>query len=1001
MKATNERELNYTFFTDNSIALNSETDLLGNTIYVDELENVLCSSVNNNYAETIALIGNWGSGKSSIVKGLEKTLQTKEIKGKKIRFVWYNAWKYNNDSFRKTFLINATESECEKKKLEKDLYQKKTTVNFELNKNLRFWSFLTFVVVAILIVIFLIATKDYQTDLEMLIDLTSKILGIAVIESIGSLLLRNIFVETSESIEKEFSPEDFSNRYESVTMKNKKFSIYVIDDLDRCDFDQALEILDTIKGYLKNGSDNGIFIIPVDKTRLGKILQSERNYDFTDINEYFSKIFDVVIDIKKPGNINLFEMIKEMTEKSNFKLSNFAISLLCDFLIFTPRDIKKHLNNLQLETNVMLRQKKEKYISDNVFKASEFDGLVKIYIIKSRWPEFYEWLIQNYNSVKIDESEFLLEKTKNDMTGFDEIKDFLKVSKSISIKDFSSYHHLKDDGVNINEKVLNDILDNNVKEAFENASSNRINIISHFEYSFRVHIEQRRLFVQFIIPITNMYFYIANRNDENKSELLASKVQLKSILIHFDKRISQLSDTRDYLPELPDLNENLIKYFNDEEVDVNYASSMTRYIDYLVSIKRKEDIYKFLKNENIVKKQVITPSTYSNGLRLLVADEKYDDYNFGDFLTTDILKYIGDEEEFILQKALEVRNFDYVNSIIKLDKKLSRLYTPDILDVLQVMKKMNSSYNLFTNDSLADDISEVLIINKLFEDHSDLVNKLLKDTFDKRYIRSIFSRISMFTDEKKNTLLIELSNLCVNLSSEENNWTLIDECLDSLSYSENRLVVEHILSLSLDPEMLNELFMKMINQKFDQKVTKDYVLFLNEIENLDFIDNWLKLLEEKGNINTEFSKLNKIINLNYSNFINNILPILINLDYKFMEKLLGKMALNVILEEPYNSYISSLNLGDRLVQVLIRKIETVDQFEVLIGKFSKKEPRLAAYHDALKNIVDNVRNVDQLIDISQLESLELDGTDINYIKKIVDRDYPQSRDKFTNIPWKH
>ncbi len=51
---------------------------------------------------TIGLFGEWGSGKSSVLKTTQNLLEAKP--DYKYRFVTYDAWKYAGDSFRRMFL---------------------------------------------------------------------------------------------------------------------------------------------------------------------------------------------------------------------------------------------------------------------------------------------------------------------------------------------------------------------------------------------------------------------------------------------------------------------------------------------------------------------------------------------------------------------------------------------------------------------------------------------------------------------------------------------------------------------------------------------------------------------------------------------------------------------------------------------------------------------------------------------------------------------------------
>ena len=80
-------------------------DLLNTSTYVHTLTDCVMSAPENK-PFTIGLFGEWGSGKSSIIKTFSKDVVAQYAKdGKKARVITYDAWKYANDSFRRMFLL--------------------------------------------------------------------------------------------------------------------------------------------------------------------------------------------------------------------------------------------------------------------------------------------------------------------------------------------------------------------------------------------------------------------------------------------------------------------------------------------------------------------------------------------------------------------------------------------------------------------------------------------------------------------------------------------------------------------------------------------------------------------------------------------------------------------------------------------------------------------------------------------------------------------------------
>ena len=87
------------FLEDKEIDL-EQHDLLNTKQYANSLIETIKHAPRR---YTIGLFGEWGSGKSSIIKTAQMKLESE--KENKVKFITYDAWKYANDSFRRTFLF--------------------------------------------------------------------------------------------------------------------------------------------------------------------------------------------------------------------------------------------------------------------------------------------------------------------------------------------------------------------------------------------------------------------------------------------------------------------------------------------------------------------------------------------------------------------------------------------------------------------------------------------------------------------------------------------------------------------------------------------------------------------------------------------------------------------------------------------------------------------------------------------------------------------------------
>lgn len=991
------KNFEYFLLQDELIILNEANDSLGNSIYVKELENIINSSARDNNAETIALVGSWGAGKSSVVSGLEEKFKNKKINERNVKFIWYNAWKYNNDSFRKTFLINATESKVKKEELEKKLYAKTTRIDFEMNKRFRWVIMGGTILIGICLTLLYFVNNQDKPQSQMFFDVFMQLIGLAMLESFGTIILRKVIVEKEITVEREFSPEEFSRDYVEVTEKNKHFSVYVIDDLDRCDSDQTLEILDTIKGYLKTDNRNGIFIIPIDKKRLERILKIQRNYDNKDSVDYFSKIFDVMIEIKEPGDLNLFEMIKKISDEHRFGISNFSISLLCDFLIKTPRDVKKHLNNIRLNTNVLNRQKNLGFINNGVFNDSEYDSLIKIYIIENRWSQFYEWLVKNYKKLNIDAIENVM-KRSNILD--DELNTFLRRSQSISMKNIFAYHNLKDEGININSQVVNNILDGKPVDAINFCEENEIDLVKNLEHTYHIYIEQRELIDELFPQLFKMYLTIVNLKNEMSLQLQKSRIKFDAILIIFNKFIVGL-DGSTANSTLSVFSDELIDYACSDDLHPSFSKSFNKYSDFLLKTKDIKLLYDGVKNQKIITNKVISKDTYIKSLHQIVTAKDQDLFDYSSMLSDEVIGCVGKDIDNVFEDALEHRNLSFIIETIKLDERIEKLYIPDIIGILAVVPKLNSSYSLFKEESLEQDITELEIINQVFTDFPNELYEAIQNDVSITYIDRIVNTVKSISNLKTISLLIELLDFYYSYAKINNTWKPIEQFIDRLDPSADKDVIGYLFNLPFENELKNELYIKIVNNRFNEELVNQLVDDLNKVKDTKLLEYWLQLIRAKTNISINLSEIGTQITLDYSNFISNVLPSFLELDNIYLECLFEELDMNIVMSEPIYDFISGMKKSNPIIAKLIKRINNVKHLEKMLQILPKSGNRVSAYHDAMRNIVSSVRNVDELIDIYNTSELSIDSTDLNIIKNKVEESYPQQKDKFDRISWKY
>lgn len=389
-----------------------------------KIVNVIAETIKKDEIKLIGLEGEWGSGKSNIVKLLEKTLNEEEY-----IFYTYDAWGHQEDLQRRSFLENLTEimknefSEEEWENKLKNLLSKKTEVEEKevprLNKEL---------IIAIFILYFnnKITNQDFfelgnlipiqYTNLKKIVELILSnsifILGflflflfLKVIKKEKNTLSSILYLYKGKTLNKKLetivstkepSVREFKNWMKEVskTLKNKNKRLIVIyDNIDRLQENKVKEVWSSIHTFFSEDDYNNIFvIIPFSKKHILTAFKGNNN----EVNEgIIEKTFPVVYNVTPPVLVDwknyfnenleiIFPSINEEEKNIIRTLYNKNIEKI------TPRGIKNFINELKvlnsIHTNIELKYIsffvliKEKIQSDfpNYFYGEEFSKYRRI-----------------------------------------------------------------------------------------------------------------------------------------------------------------------------------------------------------------------------------------------------------------------------------------------------------------------------------------------------------------------------------------------------------------------------------------------------------------------------------------------------------------------------------------------------------------------------------------------------------------------------------------------
>ena len=410
--------MKYTNIIDSPLG-GTEKDLLGVSDYVNALSRFLSSA---SMPTTIAIQGEWGSGKTSFMNQIKSQLcddADKPDTDKMFHGIWVNMWEYSMMKDPEDILINVIkgltssclevfENRVEKNSFDVENLKKKT------------WGFIKATSAFAVKAVAHVGLNAVGADGENLIeDYVDSIKG----EKKDALTL------------KEVRPKEFRDAFAKVITEcldldrkngdtNKKGFMFFIDDLDRIPPENAVHILELLKNLFE--VENCIFVLAIDYEVVVKGLKAkfgaENQMDERAYRSFFDKIIQMPFSMpigayditgfveSSVDNIGVFthDELNQLLSVDGEKVKTSEV--LADMVLLStgtnPRSIKRLLNSLSLIDimhKIKIQKEREcgRKISDMSVedKAMNF-GLVCIQVA---YPDIYDLLIQESNFLEWDD----------------------------------------------------------------------------------------------------------------------------------------------------------------------------------------------------------------------------------------------------------------------------------------------------------------------------------------------------------------------------------------------------------------------------------------------------------------------------------------------------------------------------------------------------------------------------------------------------------------------
>lgn len=1001
----------------------------------DKIAQVISDKIiNDPEFKIIGIDGEWGSGKSNLVRLLDKKLESTH------EFFVYDVWGHQEDEQRKSILVELTEfiknepnllKQADKKiwdnKLKILLAKSKetTTINQPYLSVGFIFSLLSIVYIPTVNVF-----KDSIRDFLNIESLLWKLVLVAFpIFIVIGIYLWNVGKNWCEkngfwkafklSAEETFqvytnkqkeetkietisedqpSVRDFQNWMNDINEDLNKKVVIVFDNFDRLPKKHILNIWSSIHVFFAEKSYSNIkVIIPFDREHIQNAFKELNGSDTKFGDDYVNKTFDIVFRITLPIMSNWKKFFEEQWKKAfnNFDEEEFRLVVqVYEFLNrrITPREIISFINEI-LTIKLLDNNFKERYIAIFVLKKDE--------------------ILENPLKAVTDFKHILGGLTSLYNNDLDYAKQLTAIIYHIEVEDALELiyrQELKDTLIKNDIDHFNSICNSNFIDSIFVSAISEIEVFENPIITLSAISEEAKVSSQHINQVWNLFYNKVLQLDSDVSKLQINKWQIALI--------KKIPDNK-YLISLLD------KYFN--LIDDSNIEHYIDLIDDLIIDLGEEKIASLLIKRNISEKNYIKLIEYGDPdfqkYKLSTEYKPLDQYlanlTIDEILNLNNTKFLPKEYDFKklyeslkvnLNKFIDQNNVESANNtLLKLkdrsqkngylkntleDDKIYSLYANNsssqlpIIDDLIAMRiakgnNFNSSYvHQFTNilntenEKRADTVAKT-ILNYISYGDLLLSTGHFKDSpFFKQVILIMFNKSDLSKTANVINLIEKYSEIKHNLKIED--YSLLKE-LNKWELDKDKL----------DVNKLNDEFIDDCFHNSELRISKDFlVVFNNEFKNLDR-EGYETVFDNGSDIHFKYFSTIELKNLTQESL--NVF------ENKIIEKLTSTNKLNrtwwniLDIYESNNSNISIVNTFKNILdKFLTAKIDLkVDYANILLPYFIKYQ-LLDKQNDIFRLIIKNEF-------LSNSEFLQLLVSNSDSIKTLYAQAIKTDKDNFRNL----
>lgn len=340
-----------------------QDDILEVRVYIESLSDFILEC---DTPMTIAIQGDWGSGKTSMMNMIREQIQGNVIP------IWFNTWQFSQfemQSFLAISLLNNFLEELGEQDFGKRIMAK-------------------------------IGRGFLNVAKGAMVVATEKVVGETIAGNVNDAMgggpaeLAQEVKELKSRIEKAVQ--------ERLKKENKSRLVVFIDDLDRLAPEKAVELLEVLKLFLD--VPNCIFVLAVDYAVVMQGLEKKFGKSVGDVKgkSFFDKIIQLPFTVPV-AQYNVENYIKSLLERMHINIKSEDLwlyqELINSSIGFNPRSMKRLFNSYLLLNNVAV---KKKIFEDQRSKISREDKqriLFATLCLQMAFDAVYHYMLQNLESV--------------------------------------------------------------------------------------------------------------------------------------------------------------------------------------------------------------------------------------------------------------------------------------------------------------------------------------------------------------------------------------------------------------------------------------------------------------------------------------------------------------------------------------------------------------------------------------------------------------------------